>query len=112
VAVSRSGTRSDSSLPALVTQLWDLVRRYALEQTMDPVKGLGRWVAFGLAGSFALGVGLVLWAVAVLRVLQEETGGTFDDNWSWVPYLIVLVACVVVAVLALSRTRRRKEPFT
>lgn len=100
---------SEKSLPTLVSELWDLVRAYAKQETVGPLKGLGRFIGFGLAGSFCLGIGLVLLALGGLRALQSETGTTFDGNWSWAPYLIVLVGCASVAGLAMSRTGKRKE---
>lgn len=100
---------SDKSLPTLATELWDLVRAYAKQETIEPLKGLGRAVGFGVAGALSLGIGVVLLVVGVLRVLQTETGEAFDDNWSWVPYLIVLVLCGVVVALALKGTSKRKR---
>ena len=98
----------DKPLPVLASELWDLVRRYAQQETIEPIKGLGRYAAFGLAGSVLVGIGVVELAVGLLRVLQTETGEVFDDSWSWAPYLIVVAVCAVVAVLALSRTRVRR----
>lgn len=93
----------DTSLPAEVAQLWDLVRAYAKQETVEPLKGLGRYVAFGVVGSLSLGIGSVLLALAALRALQAETGDAFDGNWSFVPYVIVLVLCLAVVVLAATR---------
>ena len=97
----------DKSLPTQVAELWDLVRAYAKQETVVPLKGLGRYVAFGLAGSVLLGLGVILLALAGLRALQTETGTTFDGNWSFVPYLAVLVACGAIVVRAVSRTGKR-----
>lgn len=102
-------TGSDKSLPTLATELWDLVRAYAKQETVEPLKGLGRSVGFGILGSLSLGLGVVLLAVGVLRVLQTETGDALDGNWSWVPYLVVLVLCGAVTALALSRTSKKKK---
>ncbi len=101
--------RDDKSLPNLATELLDLVRAYAKQETIEPIKGLGRFVAFGVAGSLLLGTGSVLLALAVLRAVQTETGSVFDGNWSFAPYLLVVVACLVVAALAMTRTRVRRE---
>jgi len=98
----------DKSLPTLAAELWDMVRAYAKQETIEPMKGLVRYVAFGVAGSLLLGMGTVLLALAGLRALQTETDGTFDGNWSWAPYLIVLVACAIVIALAASRMSKRK----
>jgi len=69
-----------------------LVVDYVKQETLQPLKGLGRFIVFGVAGSVALGIGLVILAVGFLRVLQGETGSTFTGNWSWAPYLICTVA--------------------
>lgn len=102
-------TGTDKSLPTLAAELWDLVRAYAKQETLQPLKGIGRFIAFGVAGSLALGIGIVLLVTAGLRALQTQTGSTFDGNWSFVPYVIVLVVCAVVVVLALSRTGKKQK---
>lgn len=99
----------DKSIPTLASELLDLVRAYAKQETVDPLKGIGRWLAFGLAGSLLLGTGLLLLAVGALRALQTETGDTFDGNWSWAPYLIVLAACAVVIALVASRIGKKAK---
>jgi hypothetical protein len=83
-----------------------LVIDYVKQETLDPLKGLGRFMVFGVAGSVALAVGLVILAVAFLRLLQGETGSTFTGNWSWAPYLICTVAVVAVAAVAVKAITR------
>ena len=100
---------SDKSIPTLASELLDLVRAYAKQETIEPLKGIGRWLAFGVAGSLLLGTGLLLLAVGALRALQTETGDTFDGNWSWAPYLIVLAACAVVIALVASRIGKKAK---
>ena len=97
------------SLPTLAAELWDLVRSYALQETIEPMKGVGRYVLFGVVGSTFLGIGLVLLALSGLRALQDETGSTFHGNWSWAPYLITMFGTAIVIALALSRTRARRR---
>jgi hypothetical protein len=102
---------NSKSLPTLAVELKDLVVAYAKQETLEPIKGLGRFIAFGVAGSLLLAMGLVLLTLAVVRVLQEELADTFDGNWSFAPYAIALVFCIVVLVLAASRigaAKRRK----
>ena len=85
-----------------------LVVDYAKQETLGPIKGLGRFVAFGLAGSLALAVGSVFLLLAVLRALQSETGSTFTGHLSWIPYLITAV--LAVSVLGLAAWRITKGP--
>ena len=100
---------SSKALPTLVSELVDLVRAYFTQETVAPLKGLARYVALGLAGSLVLAIGLVELAVALLRALQTQTGEAFDGGWSFVPYFLVTLACLLVALLAMSRTRVRRE---
>lgn len=86
-----------------------LVVDYVKQETLDPLKGLGRYVLFGVAGSVAVAIGVVILAVALLRLLQGETEGAFAGNLSWVPYLIctaVLVGVAAAAVAAVVRGGR------
>jgi hypothetical protein len=91
---------SPKGLPTLAVELKDLVVAYAKQETLEPIKGLGRFIAFGVAGSILLAVGLVLLVLALLRGLQTELADTFDGNFSFAPYLITLVVCGVVVALA------------
>ena len=83
-----------------------LIIDYVKQETLDPLKGLGRFIVFGVAGSVALAIGLVILSVAFLRFLQTETGSTFSGNLSWVPYLICSVAVVLIAALAVKAVSR------
>ena len=60
-----------------------LVIAYVKQETLTPLKGLGRFILFGVAGSVAFAIGLVILAVAFLRFLQGETGSTF--TWAILP---------------------------
>jgi hypothetical protein len=44
----------------------------------------------------------------LLRLLQTETGGTFNGNLSWLPYVIVTV--VALMVIGLTAWRVTKGP--
>ncbi|HEX4775762.1 MAG TPA: phage holin family protein [Acidimicrobiia bacterium] len=95
-------------LPEVATELWELVVAYVKQETVTPLKQLGRYVAFGTAGALLLGAGVVFCAMSALRALQTETGDTFTGNWTWLPYLIVTSALLVGAGLSwLARGRRK-----
>lgn len=98
---------TDRSLPTLASELWDLVRTYVQQETKAPLRGVSTFLKYGLIGSFLLGVGLLLLAMALLRALQTETGTTFEGNWTWVPYLLTLFACGAVVVFAALGMRKR-----
>jgi hypothetical protein len=82
---------------------FQLTVEYLKQETVAPLKGLGRFLLWGLAGSFAIAIGLLLILVGVLRVLQEETGSALTGDWSWVPYFAVSALGLAVAGLAAWR---------
>jgi hypothetical protein len=91
---------------------FQLVVDYVKQETLEPLKGLGRFVMMGVAGSVALAGGFVILAVALLRVLQGETGTTFSGNLSWLPYVICAVVSIgvaAVAVVAIGRGQARRS---
>jgi hypothetical protein len=107
---------SDPAKQSNENQLGDvvtLVKTYVRQETVGPLKGIGRWLAFGVAGAFMLGLGLILVVLGLLRLLQNEATDTFDGNWSIIPYVIALVVCVVVVALSAlgmkKDTLQRKE---
>jgi hypothetical protein len=102
-------TTTDKSVPALIAELWELVRAYVKQETVEPVKGLRRYVVAGLAGSVLLSIGLVLLALGGLRALQTETGSTFEGNWSWAPYLITLFGIAVFLMLVVRAMTKRSR---
>ncbi|HEX6475920.1 MAG TPA: hypothetical protein VF005_01500 [Acidimicrobiales bacterium] len=101
-------TSEDEALPALVSELKDLVLRYLQQETLEPIKDLGRFVLFGIVGSAVLITGLTLLLVGLLRGLQEETGSTFTGNLTWVPYgICALTGLAVTGLAAAAITRGR-----
>ncbi len=96
------------------TDALQLVLDYVKQETLSPLKGLGRYLIFGIVGSIFLCAGLVLLLVALLRALQEQTGGFFSGTMSWAPYVIVGGAAVILMGLAAWRilsgpARRRRR---
>ena len=97
---------ADSSPKDTFDELKTLVTDYARQQTVDPLKRLGGWVAFGVAGALCLAIGGFLIMLGVLRLTQ-----TFDFTeegiGSSVPYLIVFVVMLAImglCFLAMNRT--------
>ena len=112
-AKSSNGAKS---IPEIGTELWELTTAYAKQETIDPLKGVGRFLGFGVPGALLLGIGVSLLLLSGLRALQTETGSTFTGNWSWVPYLIattVLAGIAALAIFQISKdgreARKRRE---
>ncbi len=60
-------------------------------------------MAFGVSASILGSIGGLLLLLALLRLLQTETGSTFGGNLSWLPYLITAAAALLVLGLAVWR---------
>ncbi len=108
-SASSGGWKSESFIGE-IRELWELVIAYLKQETIEPIKGLGRYVGYGLAGSLAIGVASILLLLGFLRLLQERTGDAFAGRLHFVPYLVVLIGCAAVIGLslkAMSVDRRR-----
>lgn len=91
-----------------LSEIFELTKSYALQETVDPLKGLLKFVGFGLGAAVLGGTGVILILIGVLRVLQNETGEHLTGSLTWVPYLITLVVaavCILIAVLAITRKK-------
>ena len=105
-----SKSKKDKSLPGEAQELWQLVVGYAKQETLGPVRNLGRFLGFGLAGALLGSLGTVLLLLGGLRLLQTETGDAFDGRLTFIPYVLVLLVSGGIAAGALkarSRGQRR-----
>ena len=88
-----------------VTEALDLVKAYARQETIEPLKNLKRFVGFGVVGGLLVALGLFFLALSGLRYMQTHRffGQHLTGNWSWLPYLIVFLFTIVIAGLFASR---------
>ncbi len=75
----RPARRQDTSIEGLVY----LVRDYAKQETLGPLKGAGRWLGYGVAGALLLGLGLALILLGLLRLIQTEWDRASSGSLSW-----------------------------
>jgi hypothetical protein len=94
---------SVKDVPDTLRDLWDLLVAYAKQETIDPLRNLGRYLGFGLAGVVLLTLGTFLVGMALLRFVQTMTGDWVNDPWSWVPYLAPIAFYGIVIGIAVSR---------
>jgi hypothetical protein len=88
-----------------IRELRELVVAYFKQETIDPLKGLLRYIGFGILGASLMGIGICFLAIGGLRALQTQTGAHLTGNWSWVPYAITVFALLAIAALAMLRSR-------
>jgi len=88
-----------------ISELIDLVRAYAKQETIGELRGTGRWLAWGALGGVSILLGLLFVLVGILRLLQSTV---FDGSsaMSWAPYFIVLALTIVLVVFSQSRIRK------
>ncbi|MDA2944625.1 MAG: hypothetical protein O2925_06135 [Actinomycetota bacterium] len=93
---------------ASVDDVVDGVISYAKSQTIGPLRGAGRWVAWGALGAIAIGVGGSLALLGLLRLIQTEWASVSSETsrLSWLPYLIVFVVGAAFVGLALTKINR------
>ena len=102
----RSVPKSD---PGQIGQVIDLVKEYATQETLGPIKGAGRWLAAGAIGAVLIGMGCVYLVLGVLRMIQNEFGDSFQGKWmSLVPYLIAFVSSLAVMGVAAWRISKKR----
>ena len=88
-----------------VVELCEMVRDYVKQETLDPLRGVGRWLAWGIVGAIALLFGAVVGLIGLLRLLQTEVF-IQPNGFTWVPYMIVVGVALVMIWLSLTRIQR------
>ena len=88
-------------------ETYELVRDYAKQETLDPLRGAGRWLGVGLIAGFLMSVGIVIVLVGVLRLTQDLLLYTWfvnqADGLSFVPYLVTLAIGIATSAVVWSR---------
>ena len=80
-------------------ELVDLVIAYAKQETLEPLKGLGKNAALGLGGAVLLGVGGVFCSIGALRAMQSETDFFERHNLTYLPYFFTVIILVLLSVI-------------
>ena len=107
VAAQRPGSKADNAKDqGEIGEVIDLVKTYVRQETIGPLKGLGRKVGVGLAGALLIGLGLFFLALGLLRLVQDKIPRLATGSLSWLSYLVVVVFCAIVTVFALSRIKK------
>lgn len=81
---------------------------YAKQETTEPLKTLGSYLAWGLAGALCVFLGTLFVSLGVLRLFQSEFADTFGGGggMSTLPYVFALVVLIIVMGIVFSRFQR------
>ena len=107
MASSRISPRPPRGPVDQVGDLFDSVKQYARQETLEPIKGAVRWVAVGTLAALCLGLALVFTALGILRLSQDLGGTTLDGSWSFLHYFITLSIVAILVAVTFSRVSRR-----
>lgn len=80
-------------------ELVDLVIAYAKQETLEPLKGLGKRAVLGIGGALLLGIGGIFCSLAALRAMQSETDFFERHNLSYLPYFLTVVILVLLSLI-------------
>lgn len=89
-----------------IGEIWELIRDYAKQETLDPLKAIGNFLKWGLPGAILLSLGLLFGSLAIVRGLQTDTGEHLTGSLTWVPYAAALVFAAGSAALAAIAIRK------
>ena len=107
MASSRISPRAPKGAVDQVGDLFDSVKQYARQETVEPIKGAIRWVGVGSLAALSLGLALVFSSLGVLRLSQDLGGTVLDGSWSFIHYFITLCVVAALVVITFSRVSRR-----
>ncbi len=80
-------------------ELVDLVIAYAKQETIQPLKGIGKNAALGLGGALLLGLGGIFVSLGALRAMQSETDWFDRHNLTYLPYGATILILVVLSIV-------------
>ncbi len=104
-----------------VQELQKMVVDYAKQETLDPLKSLGRYVGLGVGGSIMIFLGVSFMGFGVLRFLQtldpfdsvsDSTTVTTEQSATWgstIPYLAAIVTLGLALFVIYRALIRAKE---
>lgn len=91
-------------------EIQQMVVGYAKQETVEPLKSLGRYLGFGVAGSLLVFLGTFFWGLGLLRLMQSFEVFSGSSWASALPYLIAIGGLSLILILiysAMSRARKK-----
>lgn len=92
-------------------EIQGMLVEYAKQETVEPLKALGKYLGLGIAGAIFVFIGTFFMGLGVLRLVQSETGETFDGGnfASTLPYLIAIAALLLILAVIFTLFQRAKK---
>jgi hypothetical protein len=91
-----------------IEELYDLTKTYLRQETIDPLRSVGRRLGYGLAGSLCIGVGMVFLGIAILRLVPRHLGVTSHGLLSSIVYFVAGAALVAFIGISWRFGMRRR----
>ena len=75
----------------------ELVKAYAMQETVDPLKHLSTFFKWGIIGAVFVMFGSLFLVLGALRSLQALDSTFF--SWDWIEYIIAIVVAAAITGL-------------
>jgi hypothetical protein len=101
--------QTTKSFQETIKELWELLKAYAAQETVDPLRTLGRRVGFGIGGSLLFSFGWFLITLGIMRLLQTHSLPLVHEWFmvhDWAVYGVALVILGIGMFGALRKIRR------
>jgi hypothetical protein len=92
------------------TELWELLKGYARQETVEPLKNLGRRIGLGVAGSVLFSLGWFLVTLGVMRLLQTHEVPVIGSWFMVHNWAVYGVAMVLLAIGIAGAVRKIRKP--
>ncbi len=104
--------RGHKSVPEVIAELWELLRDYAKQETLGPLKNLTGYLKFGVPGAVLVLTGVLFLAMGALRGMQRFRFTQYGWNsvWPYASAILVLLVAMAICIGVISRTRKVQMP--
>jgi hypothetical protein len=102
--------KTPKSFQETIAELWELLKGYARQETVGPLRHLGRRIGFGVSASLLFSLGWFLVTLGAMRLLQTHTLPLIGDWFRAHDWSIYGVALLVLGVGMAGAMRKIRRP--